>query len=54
VWGRIGLLAALYFVFVEIVLLGAICIWCTIAHILIMATFLAVLIRSTTQPAATL
>jgi uncharacterized membrane protein len=39
-WSALGLLAVLYLVFVEIVLLGAICLWCTAAHLLVVALLL--------------
>ena len=39
-WSAIGMLTVVYLVFVEIVQLGAICIWCTAAHVLVLATFL--------------
>ena len=39
-WSVIGLLTVLYLVFVEIVQLGAICIWCTVAHALVLVIFL--------------
>src|ERR1700738_4970554 len=35
VWSGVGLLTALYLVFIEIVRLGVICIWCTAAHVLV-------------------
>ena len=34
-WSGIGLLTVLYLVFVEIVRLGAICLWCTATHLLV-------------------
>jgi uncharacterized membrane protein len=37
VWSGIGLLAVVFLVFIEIVVLGAICIWCTVAHVLVVA-----------------
>ena len=40
-WSVVGLLTVIYFVFVEIVELGAICIWCTVAHVLVVGIFLA-------------
>lgn len=43
IWAGIGLAIALVLVFVEIVQLGAICIWCTAAHALVLVTFLALL-----------
>jgi uncharacterized membrane protein len=39
VWSSIGVLSVVYLVFVEIVRLGAICIWCTAAHVLVLAIF---------------
>jgi uncharacterized membrane protein len=44
-WSAIGLATVLFLVFLEIVQLGAICIWCTTAHALVVLTFLAVLTR---------
>jgi uncharacterized membrane protein len=44
-WASIGLATVLFLVFVEITQLGAICIWCTTAHVLVILTFLAVLTR---------
>lgn len=39
-WSAIGLLTVLYLVFIEIVQLGAICMWCTAAHVLVGTIFL--------------
>jgi uncharacterized membrane protein len=39
-WSAIGLLTVVGLVFIEIVVLGAICIWCTAAHTLVLAIFL--------------
>ena len=36
-WSAIGLLAVVYLVFIEIVRLGTICLWCTAAHLLVIA-----------------
>jgi uncharacterized membrane protein len=44
-WSLLGLLAALALVYVEIVLLGAICAWCSGAHLLILLTLLLTLAR---------
>ena len=45
-WAGIGLVAVLYLVFIEIVRLGAICLWCTAAHVLVIALVLiAVTVR---------
>ncbi|HET7338444.1 MAG TPA: vitamin K epoxide reductase family protein [Candidatus Dormibacteraeota bacterium] len=40
-WSALGLVTVLYLVFVEIVLVGAICLWCTAAHVLVLVIFLA-------------
>ncbi len=51
-WSAIGLLTVVYLVFIEIVRLGAICLWCTAAHFLVLVTLLvAVAIRSREQGA---
>ena len=42
-WSTLGLLTVLYLVFIEIVRLGALCLWCTAAHILVLAIFLLAL-----------
>ena len=52
-WSAIGLLTALYFVFVEIGLLGAICLWCTAAHVLVLFIFLIALNLWTERAEAT-
>ena len=45
-WSVVGILGVLYLVFVEIVLVGAICLWCTAAHVLVVALLLiAVTVR---------
>jgi uncharacterized membrane protein len=36
-WSAIGLATALYLVFVELVLIRVICLWCTAAHVLVFA-----------------
>lgn len=43
VWGALGLLTVLYLVFVEIVRLRSICLWCTAIHLLTFASFLVIL-----------
>jgi uncharacterized membrane protein len=45
VWSAVGLLTVLYLVFVEIVVLGAICLWCTAVHALVLVTFLVAITR---------
>jgi uncharacterized membrane protein len=47
-WSALGLFAVLYLVFIEIVRLGAVCLWCTAAHVLVLLIFLIAL---TMQPA---
>ena len=42
-WSAIGLLTALYLVFLEIVRIGAICLWCSAAHLLVVFIFIAAL-----------
>jgi uncharacterized membrane protein len=44
-WSAVGLVTVLFLVYVEIVQLGAICIWCSAAHVLVVLTFLIVLPR---------
>ena len=39
-WSALGLVTVLYLVFVEIVRIGAICLWCTAAHVLVVAVLL--------------
>lgn len=45
-WSALGLLTVLYLVFIEIVRIGAICLWCTAAHVLVVVIFLAALSTS--------
>jgi uncharacterized membrane protein len=40
VWSGLGLLTVLVLVYIEIVQLGAICAWCTAAHVLVLLIFL--------------
>ena len=42
-WSALGLATVLFLVYVEIVQLGAVCIWCTAAHVLVVSIFLIVL-----------
>lgn len=39
-WSAIGLVTVLYLVYVEIVQLGSVCVWCTAAHVLVLVIFL--------------
>jgi uncharacterized membrane protein len=42
-WSALGLVAVLFLVYVEIVLLGAICLWCSATHVLVLVIFLIAL-----------
>ena len=44
-WSSIGLVTALFLVYVEIVQLGAVCLWCTAAHAMVLLIFLIALPR---------
>ena len=44
-WASIGLVTALFLVYVEIVQLGAVCIWCTAAHAMALLIFLIALLQ---------
>lgn len=44
-WSAVGLVTALYLVYVEIVQLGAVCVWCSAAHVLVLMIFLIALPR---------
>lgn len=44
-WSAVGLATVIYLVFVEIVRLGAICLWCSSAQALVVVTFLIALTR---------
>jgi uncharacterized membrane protein len=44
-WSALGLATVIYLVFLEIVQLGAVCVWCSAAHALVVVTFLIALTR---------
>src|SRR6266550_8513018 len=44
-WASLGLATALFLVYVEIVQLGAVCIWCTAAHAMVLVIFLIALMQ---------
>lgn len=44
-WSAAGVAAALYLIYAEIAVIGAICEWCTALHVLIVATFFLALSR---------
>jgi len=43
VWSALGLLTVLFLVYLEIVQLGAVCVWCSTAHVLVLVIFLVAL-----------
>jgi uncharacterized membrane protein len=45
-WSTLGLLTVLFLVYLEIVQLGAVCIWCSAAHLLVLLIFLIALTRA--------
>jgi uncharacterized membrane protein len=52
-WSAVGLATVLYLVFVEIVRLGAICLWCTAAHVLVVViAMIAAFLWSSREAAA--
>ena len=53
IWSIVGMGTVIFLVFVEIVQLGAICIWCTSAHALVVMTFLIALTRAQSATATT-
>ncbi|HEV2953197.1 MAG TPA: vitamin K epoxide reductase family protein [Candidatus Dormibacteraeota bacterium] len=44
-WSGVALLTVMYLVYVEIIVLGAICAWCTGVHLLVLVAFLLSLMR---------
>jgi uncharacterized membrane protein len=44
-WSAIGLATVLFLVYLEIVSLGAVCVWCSVAHALVLLIFLIALPR---------
>lgn len=50
VWGGLGLLTALYLIFVELVELHTICLWCSTVHLVLLVTFLVTLWRLYPRP----
>lgn len=44
-WSALGLLTVLFLVYLEIVRLGAVCVWCSVAHALVLVIFLVALPR---------
>lgn len=52
VWGGLGLLTVFYLIFVELVEVRYICLWCTSVHLVILVTFLTTLWRLYPKPSA--
>ena len=50
VWSLVGMLTALYLVYVEIVKLHTICAWCTGMHVIILVMFLITLVQLQQRP----
>lgn len=50
IWSLLGLLAVLYLVYVELVLLHTICAWCTGMHVVILVMFLISLVQFLNAP----
>lgn len=44
-WSAVGLLMVLYLIYAELFLIGAICVWCTVVHVLTIGLFLLALAR---------
>jgi uncharacterized membrane protein len=44
-WSAVGLVTVLLLVYIEIVQLGAVCMWCSAAHVLVLLIFLIALTR---------
>lgn len=42
-WAAVGMLTVVYLLYVEIVRVGAICLWCTAAHVLVVFLLIAAL-----------
>ncbi|HUY10515.1 MAG TPA: vitamin K epoxide reductase family protein [Candidatus Dormibacteraeota bacterium] len=51
-WGGLGLLTALYLVFVEVMEVHNICLWCSCVHLTLLLTFLITLWRLYPKPIA--
>ena len=53
VWAALGLLAVFYLVYAELFLIGALCLWCTAIHLIVVVLFLMSLWEATAPaPAA--
>lgn len=52
VWASVGMATVMYLVFIEIVRLGTVCVWCTFEHLLVLGIFLIAITRAAPQPDA--
>jgi uncharacterized membrane protein len=50
-WAVAGLLSVFYLVYVELFLVGAICLWCTAIHAIVVVLFLSTLWEATASEA---
>lgn len=48
-WAAIGLLVVFYLIYAELFLVGAICLWCSAVHVLVIALFLTQLAELTSR-----
>lgn len=46
-WAVLGLLSVFYLVYAELFLIGALCLWCTVVHVLVVVLFLMTLWEAT-------
>jgi len=45
-WTGVGVLMVFYLVYAELFLIGAVCVWCTVVHVLVIGLFLLAVARS--------
>ena len=53
IWTGAGLVFVFYLVYAEMFLIGALCVWCTVVHVVTAALFLLAVAASTAEPAIT-
>jgi uncharacterized membrane protein len=51
-WAGLGLLFVLGLVYIEVVVIGAICLWCTAVHVLVVLGFLLLIYQRSSSPLA--
>jgi uncharacterized membrane protein len=49
-WTGGGVLMVFYLIYAELFLIGAVCVWCTVIHALVIGLFLLAVARSQTTP----